>query len=408
MRTTSRTMASHSGGASGVSWSDCGGACSSRSCGSRRGGCTTDSGRCSRFGSRTCSSGIGRSRGTGSRATQPYSSVSTSIHAVTSAPVTATGPAVASPASGANPITTRAGNPSPPAISAAAAEYCSASPIMTGSVKSSARRSEPWPDRLGGSSSETPCEMYPSSRSADRAACRRAPGPSTPDVGRERVGQLVRDGDGRRNPRRARRQIGQPVGVRPRGQHRVDAVRVSGVESAVDDRRPADVVVEESRTPSLGVVAAELDRLETTDGRQPDPPVRADLDRELDLPALDTRLVDRRGDPIERPRLARHRRAAGRVRDAVVGVERGETEQLPGAQAADRQQRLVDGRLLFVDPQPGQGLTRLRGSKGGSTTDRATVRGDDGGAATTTAEATTPATSRVTTEPATARTATVR
>ncbi len=80
------------------------------------------------------SSGMSRTSGFGSIATQPYSAVSTSIHAVTSRPCT-------SPSSGTKPSTTRAGNPRSPAIRAAAVAYCSASPIMIGSVTSWARRS---------------------------------------------------------------------------------------------------------------------------------------------------------------------------------------------------------------------------------------------------------------------------
>ncbi len=81
--------------------------------------------------------------------------MSTSISAVMSDPVNDRGePSLFDGA--ANPITTRAGKPSWSAMSAAAAEYCSASPIMSGSVKSWLRRSSPWPERLTGSFFVTP------------------------------------------------------------------------------------------------------------------------------------------------------------------------------------------------------------------------------------------------------------
>ncbi len=151
---TTMSTVCQNGSSSGSS--DCsisGGASSSSAGGSSTGGCGAFCGRETGIGSSGSRGGSSRRSGTTSTGTHSDEPVEISIHAVRSL----SSRVIDDPASsGPNPSTTREGNPSSRAMRAAAAEYCSASPIIGRCVNSSSSRSSEWPERLGASSSEIP------------------------------------------------------------------------------------------------------------------------------------------------------------------------------------------------------------------------------------------------------------
>ena len=179
-------------------------------------------------------------------------------------------------------------------------------------------------------------------------------------------------------------ELGERLG--PHGGHRSRRIAIALGEPRPDRPGSGDVVVEEAVGEEFRAWSREGDALELPDARHPHVGVAEHLHLDLGLLAVDVRLVEAIRHAGESSGLRRAVGPADGVHDPVVGVEGRDPQPAPRRQAPHRQHLDVGDVGLERRTEAGEGLCCARGSNGGWTSARTTLRAGVGRATDAAAE----------------------